>query len=65
MEPHPGQLYKKIISFDKYSLIQGGFPIAPLNPFGHNVGFPIFRGCCPFSAEKEPLALSPGATNPP
>jgi hypothetical protein len=41
MEPHPGQLYKKIISFYKYSLIQGGFPIAPLNPFGHNVGFPI------------------------
>jgi hypothetical protein len=27
-------------------------------------GFPIFLGCRPFSAEKEPLALSPGATNP-
>ena len=26
-------------------------------------GFPTL-GCRPFSAEKEPLALSPGATNP-
>ena len=24
-----------------------------------------FQGSCPFSTEKEPLALSPGATNPP
>ena len=31
---------------------------------GSDQGFPSARGCRPFSAEKEPLALSPGATNP-
>ena len=27
-------------------------------------GFPIFRGCCPFSAENCPLDSFPSATNP-
>ena len=30
---------------------------------GEVLGFAV-RGCRPFSAEKEPLALSPGAPNP-
>jgi len=44
---------------NKPKMIRRGFRAC-----GRDQGFPSARGCRPFSAEKEPLALSPGASNP-